>query len=71
MTTAQKRKHFIATSPKQFEAVQMLIESEEWRSLDALVNDWNDPKCLAYVITLLCDELVEAENRRNDLTETD
>lgn len=57
MTTAEKREHFLKTSPKQFNKVMHLIQKGEYRQVDALVNIWNDPICIAYVVTWLCDEL--------------
>lgn len=65
MTTYQKREHFIRTAPNQFKKLNQLIKEGEYRQADALINEWNDPDCIAYAVTLLCDELVNKENEMN------
>lgn len=65
MKTFEKREHFIKTASKELNRINKLIENGEYRQLDSIVNTWNDPVCISYVITLLCDELIVKDRELN------
>lgn len=62
MTTAEKRAKFEKEFPKAFAWICAAIEEGEFRSIDTLMNSGRFPDYVVqYVVTLLCDALVEFE----------
>ena len=62
MKTSEKREYIIKKYPALLEAIQDQIENQEFRQLDTACQIIDDNKILQYIITLLCDELIQLTN---------
>ena len=62
MNTAQKRELLEHRSKKMLYTMIDKIDNGEFREIDQMCQDFNDPVFLTYLITLLCDELVYLTN---------